>query len=228
MDGSDFCAPFPTASGHPSVAGTRTPSESFVPSTRLGGPCMAAWPVGHPVGPSGNLVGRRADLPGFLGPLVHTCPALGPRGGGVDLTSSSSPPCGLPLVQRRRPSHVVLFGAQSRGPRARCLRFAAGVAPGLAQDSLPAGWSPWPDGTLTRWGPMPNFKVASSTPPFPTARTCPGALNAVILASPKPQNRQPHQSHPRPAARCRLHEHSPLLSLSVQGALQNLGHPADR
>jgi hypothetical protein len=35
--------------------------------------------------------------------------------------------------------HSPSFGAQSRGLQARCLRFAARVAPNTTQDSLPAG-----------------------------------------------------------------------------------------
>ena len=41
---------------------------------------------------------------------------------------------------------VYPYGAQSRGPRVRCLRFAAALAGGLAQDSLPAGDQPLPGG----------------------------------------------------------------------------------
>ena len=43
------------------------------------------------------------------------------------------------------------FEALSRGLHALCVRFAAGVAPGLAQHSIPDGGQPCPVGTLTRW-----------------------------------------------------------------------------
>ena len=53
------------------------------------------------------------------------------------------------------------FEAQSHGLHARCLRFAAWVAPGLAQDSLPAGGHPWLAGTFTRWIPLEGFGASA-------------------------------------------------------------------
>ena len=45
-------------------------------------------------------------------------------------TASQKRRCGLPSNARRRPSHSMHFGAQSRGLRAPCERFAPWVTPG--------------------------------------------------------------------------------------------------
>ena len=55
------------------------------------------------------------------------------------------------------------FVAQSHGLQARCLRFAAWVTPGLAQDSLPGGSHPYLDGTCTRWVSYKGFSYIASS-----------------------------------------------------------------
>src|SRR5262245_29953358 len=65
----------------------------------------------------------------------------------------------LPLSQRRRPPRHRPFGAPSRGPHARCLRFAPTVArvpPRGTQDSLPPG-----DLLLGRRGLSPRAALRS-------------------------------------------------------------------
>ena len=57
----------------------------------------------------------------------------------------------LPSNARRRPSHSVHVGAQSRGLRAPCERFAPGVTP-QAHASLGSGWRP----TLAGWDWIPT------------------------------------------------------------------------
>ena len=57
----------------------------------------------------------------------------------------------LPSNARRRPSHSMHFGAQSRGLRAPCERFAPGVTPG-PHASLGSGWRP----TLAGWDWIPT------------------------------------------------------------------------
>ena len=57
----------------------------------------------------------------------------------------------LPSNARRRPSHSVHFGAQSRGLRAPCERFAPWVTP-QAHASLGSGWRP----TLAGWDWIPT------------------------------------------------------------------------
>ena len=56
----------------------------------------------------------------------------------------------LPSNARRRPSHSMHFGAQSRGLRAPCERFAPGVT--QAHASLGSGWRP----TLAGWDWIPT------------------------------------------------------------------------
>jgi hypothetical protein len=90
------------------------------------------------VEPSVFSCGRWRGLPGSWGSLDSvprsTTPARGDR-----LGRSAGGSCGLPSFSPRRPSRLAHFGAPIRSPLPRCLRFAAGVAPGLAQDSLPTG-----------------------------------------------------------------------------------------
>jgi hypothetical protein len=63
------------------------------------------------------------------------------------LCASATPAeLGLPHSLTASATHNLDFEAQSHGPRARCLRFAAVLTNGLAQDSLPAGRIPSPSG----------------------------------------------------------------------------------
>jgi hypothetical protein len=71
----------------------------------------------------------------------------------------------LPPTGRRRHYHENDFEALSRGLPARCLRFAAWVTPGLAQDSLLACWLGFDQVGLAPTGLhiLSNFKEASVT-----------------------------------------------------------------
>ena len=81
-----------------------------------------------------------------------------------------------PPSERRRPIPICLFEAESRGSRTRCLRFAAWITPGLAQDSLPAGGQPLP-GRLSSCGVAPEgFHVTSYPLHFPLPQALPGAI----------------------------------------------------
>jgi hypothetical protein len=73
-----------------------------------------------------------------LTPVVSTSRAL--------CASATLAELGLPRSLTTSATHDLDFEAQSHGPRARCLRFAAALADGLAQDSLPAGRIPSPGG----------------------------------------------------------------------------------
>lgn len=77
--------------------------------------------------PSSISRGRRwiSQVPGEP---PHACPGLRPRWS-LRARSFSAPRCCLPFLGRRRPPQPETLGAQSRGPHARCLRFAARVAP---------------------------------------------------------------------------------------------------
>jgi len=67
------------------------------------------------------------------------------------------------------------YGARSRGPRVRCLRFAADLTIGLAQDSLPVGDQPLPDGLRTKACPLGIYEE------FPLL------IRYLIIASPLPR-----------------------------------------
>ena len=58
-----------------------------------------------------------------------TCPALRPRWS-LGAHDRRALRCCLPLCERRRPPRLLTFGAPPRGPRTRCLRFAAALADG--------------------------------------------------------------------------------------------------
>lgn len=107
---------------------------------------------------------RRLDLPGSWETPMRTCHVLGPR---WDLYARSLRRLGAAFQRFETVgSHDVFpVEAQWRGPSARCLRFAAGVAPGLAQDSLPAADQLCRAGLVTRWVSLKGFW--SSRPPFP-------------------------------------------------------------
>ena len=99
----------------------------------------------------------------------RACPALRPRWslGAPDPRALRR---GLPLPVRRRPPRSLTFGAPSHGPRARCLRFAAALADGPTQDSLPAGDQPLPGGihfSARRPSVVSATLIRSSHPPPP-------------------------------------------------------------
>ena len=86
--------------------------------------------LGEPVpAPRRSLRWRRRGLPGSRETHPHACHALRPRQGRC-LHGLSKRRCDLPSNARRRPSHSMHFGAQSRGLRAPCERFAPWVTPG--------------------------------------------------------------------------------------------------
>ncbi len=92
--------------------------------------------------------------------------------------------CCLPPGSRRRPRQFGSYEAESRGPHARCLRFAASVTRNATQDSLPAGGQPLLGGILARRVPSKGFKSRHGHPPFPSllgARTIlpSGPLSAI-------------------------------------------------
>ena len=76
--------------------------------------------------------------------------------------------CCLPPGSRRRPRQFGSYEAESRGPHARCLRFAASVTRNATQDSLPAGGQPLLGGILARRVPSKGFKSRHGLPPFPS------------------------------------------------------------
>ena len=95
---------------HPSTCG-------FAPSDARC--CVHGLGLGEPVpAPRRSLRWRRRGLPGSRETHPHACHALRPRRDS------------LPSNARRRPSQTMHFGAQSRGLRAPCERFAPWVTPG--------------------------------------------------------------------------------------------------
>ena len=64
--------------------------------------------------------------------------------------------CCLPHSRRRRPPHSFALGAQSHGPHARCLRFAARGCPRPRKTRFRLPGQAWPDGTSyprgSKWG----------------------------------------------------------------------------
>ena len=77
--------------------------------------------------------------------------------------------CCLPPGSRRRPRQFGSYEAESRGPHARCLRFAASVTRNTTQDSLPAGGQPLLGG-ISPAGPQ--RKVSSHIMAFPLSQAC--------------------------------------------------------
>ena len=86
--------------------------------------------LGEPVpAPRRSVRWRRRGLPGSRETHPHACHALRP-GEVAASTASETRRDDLPSNARRRPSHSMHVGAQSRGLRAPCERFAPGVTPG--------------------------------------------------------------------------------------------------
>ena len=111
----------------PSPGGTiRAPAVRSVgrqvrrPRPRLGEPVPA---------PRRSLRWRRRGLPGS-GKPTRTHATRSDPGEVAASTASETRRDDLPSNARRRPSHSVHFGAQSRGLRAPCERFAPWVTPG--------------------------------------------------------------------------------------------------
>ena len=74
----------------------------------------------------------------------------------------------LPPGSRRRPRQLGSYEAESRGPHAHCLRFAASATRNTTQDSFPAGGQPLLGGILTHQVPSKGFKSRHGHPPFPS------------------------------------------------------------
>ena len=127
---------------HPSTCGSlrRTPGAT-VHGLGLGEPVPA---------PRRSLRWRRRGLPGSRETHPHACHALRP-GEVAASTASETRRDDLPSNARRRPSHSMHFGAQSRGLRAPCERFAPWVTP-QAHASLGSGWRP----TWAGWDWIPT------------------------------------------------------------------------
>jgi len=80
--------------------------------------------------------------------------------------------CCLPPGSRRRPWQFGSYEAESRGPHARCLRFAASVTRNTTQDSLPAGGQPLLGGVSPAGS---QRKVSSHIMAFPLSQALLGA-----------------------------------------------------
>ena len=107
---------------HPSTCG-------FAPSDARC--CVHGLGLGEPVpAPRRSLRWRRRGLPGSRETHPHACHARSDPGEVAASTASETRRDDLPSNARRRPSHSMHFGAQSRGLRAPCERFAPGVTPG--------------------------------------------------------------------------------------------------
>ena len=105
---------------HPSTCG-------FAPSDARC--CVHGLGLGEPVpAPRRSLRWRRRGLPGSRETHPHACHALRPRRAAS--TASEMRRDSLPSNARRRPSQTMHVGAQSRGLRAPCERFAPWVTPG--------------------------------------------------------------------------------------------------
>ncbi len=141
----------------------RSPRRSFAPSgqaTRAArGP--GVWsPVPRPADASGD--DKASQVPGGS---VRTHALLfdpgGPNAPGPMVEPEAlilTRPCGLPLLERAStPAKTVGFEAQSHGLRARCLRFAARVAPRPRKTRFRpvgqtlAGWDWLPTGSHERF-----------------------------------------------------------------------------
>ncbi len=83
---------------------------------------------------------RHRDLPGSWGAPCSRAAFSDPGGPGPSRPDEEAWYCLPASCDAVGPTPEFAFEAQSRGPVARCLRFAARVTPGLAQDSLPACW----------------------------------------------------------------------------------------
>ena len=87
--------------------------------------------LGEPVpAPRRSLRWRQRGLPGSRETHPHAHATRSDPGEVAAATASEQRRCGLPSNARRRPSQPMHFGAQSRGLRAPCERFAPWVTPG--------------------------------------------------------------------------------------------------
>ena len=132
---------------HPSTCG-------FAPSDARC--CVHGLGLGEPVpAPRRSLRWRRRGLPGSRETHPHACTRSDP-GEVAASTASETRRDDLPSNARRRPSHSMHFGAQSRGLRAPCERFAPWVTPGpritrFRLAAALAGWDWIPTGFRTRF-----------------------------------------------------------------------------
>ena len=123
--------------------------------------------LGEPVpAPRRSLRWRRRGLPGSREP-TRTHATRSDPGEVAASTASETRRDDLPSNARRRPSHSMHFGAQSRGLRAPCERFAPWVTPRPTHHSVPAGGRPWPDGIGYPQGFEQGFEdhITASCPP---------------------------------------------------------------
>jgi len=144
--------------GYRVCARSSLPGEGSAPSWVLG--LITGCPPGIERGEI-----RASQVPG--GPRCMRAPLCDP-----DLPHASGQSrrerCCLPPGSRRRPRQLGSYEAESRGPHAHCLRFAASVTRNTTQDSFPAGGQPLLDGILTRRVPSKGFQSLHGLPPFPS------------------------------------------------------------
>ncbi len=134
------------------------------------------------------------DLPSSSATLATRAPALRPR-----WNFGSRPPgrcpyasllrCCLPsLPSRRLPRHGH-FGVRFRSPRARCLRFAARVAPVPRKTRFRLAALPSPGGSSTRWVAAIGFRHHSGVTWRPPLRGFLGAQQEArsVIERQRPQ-----------------------------------------
>ena len=107
----------------------------------------------------------------------------------------------LPLLRRRRPPHISTFEAQSHGPHARCLRFAATVARYLQQlrktrfrlvvllgrtGFEPAGLLREVSASVVA---LHRFLLTQACPGAPKGSTKSTTLSARVAGGPRPERR---------------------------------------
>ena len=102
-------------------------------------------------------------LPGSWTTPMSTCPALRPRWDKVCPASAARLYC-LPQPQRRRLPPLTLFRGSITRPIDSLSTLQPGPLPAKAQDSLPAGCQPLPDGIHIHWVALRNFRSSRSFP----------------------------------------------------------------
>ena len=158
-------------------------------------------PGSHP----DRLRWRWQGLPGSWETPVHARPALRPR---WDLRAKpiAAPRCCLGSLNSLGSHELWAFGALSRGPHARCLRFAGRGYPLPTQDSLPAGGQPLPGGIGYPPGFIEDFTSRHddpNLPGFPWRNHGPQATDSPELKlAPRPQGPAWSRYHP---GECRRH-----------------------